>query len=79
MEVARRIFLKTDGTMAPNGCKNSGHNHGYEFMQIDGRRYCLGCLTDAVHTKSGSLRPWFYTGSPHAAEILALDVKPLTD
>ena len=79
MEVARRVFLKTDRTMAPNGCKNSAHNHGYEFMQIDGRRYCLGCMSDAAYDKFGSLRPWFYTGSPYASELLALGVKPLTD
>ena len=77
MEVARRMSLNPDGTMAPNGCKNPGHKHGYEFMQIHGRRYCLGCMTDATFAKFGSMRPWFYTGSPHVAGLLGLGVKPL--
>lgn len=60
--------------MAPSGCRQRGIRHGWEFLTVGGRRYCLGCLFDVLGPQ-----PIYYTGSPHAETILGAGVVPLSE
>lgn len=57
--------------MAPNGCSRHGRGHGWEYLEISGRFYCMACVFEAL----GPL-PIYFTGADGSA-VLAAGVKPL--
>lgn len=61
--------------MAPNGCTMRAPGHGWEIISVGEADFCLGCVADEAHARQHT--PWFFTGSPHGAEILALGVSEL--
>lgn len=66
--------------MRPNGCTVRAPAHGWEIISVDGRDFCLGCVRDAAREQTGTVHnSWFYTGSPHGADILALGAPELKE
>lgn len=47
------------------------HAHVNEAFSIGGIAVCMFCASDAVEKETGYLQPWFFTGSPHGADILS--------